>query len=165
MDVEKLVKLIKETTQVYRKGAAIETRKEEGFSVIEVYAYSHTGNSPTGDRFEKVDMHFIDVVVDKEAAARRSAELAELMKTYPDQKRLADGPSYIELAGQIGVEQETAFRLMALEKVAGLWDVMTPQTLLGKDAPRDLMQQMAGMGMINIVGLKYPTAGKVRGRV
>jgi hypothetical protein len=168
MNVDKLVELVNETTQVYRKGNPIEVRREKGasvnVSVVEIYAYPHTGEAPTGEGFEKIDMHFIDVVVNKKAAEEHDHEFAEVMKGYPDQKRLADGPSYIELAGVIGVEQETAFRLMALGKVAGLWDLMTPEILLGKDAPKDLVNQMAGMGMINVIGIRYPEAKKVKQR-
>ena len=56
--------------------------------------------------------------------------------------------SYIEVGGWIG-DQGQALTLMGLGAVLGLWKVMTPKMLPG--LPDDLMQMMAGRGMVSIM--------------
>lgn len=60
--------------------------------------------------------------------------------------RLAQGPSYIELGGWIG-DQGLAMAFMALGKILGLWDIVTPATL---GIEGDQAQQMMGMGFVMI---------------
>lgn len=54
---------------------------------------------------------------------------------------------YMELGGWIG-DQGLALMLMGLGAVLGLWKLMTPRMIPG--LPEDLVQQMAGAGMVTI---------------
>jgi|GEM_PF-1599539 hypothetical protein len=153
MDVNKLVGIIDETTKVYRKGEEVTMRQEDGLRVVEVYGYPHTTEAPSKDGFEKTDMVFVDVVVDKEKAAKHKDEFLKIIRDYPEPERLKGGPSYIELAGTIGIEQETAFRMMALGRTLGLWSVITPGTLM-RHASDEVKRELAGNGMIMISGFR-----------
>lgn len=143
MDTTKLYEILSETAVQLRKGDIVETEEKGGLEVKHVYAMPHEDEA---DRLEKVDMHFI--VVDKEKAEARRAELLDILRDYPEPDRLAAGPSYLEIGGVIG-DQGAAFMLFALGKVLGLWDVISPASL-GIDGA--LAQQMAGTGYIMITG-------------
>jgi len=56
--------------------------------------------------------------------------------------------SYIEVGGWIG-DQGVALMLMGLGALLGLWKLMTPKMISG--LPDDLVQLMAGQGMITIM--------------
>jgi hypothetical protein len=60
--------------------------------------------------------------------------------------------SYIQVGAWIG-DQGAAMGLMALGTHLGLWDLLTPMTVLGRIFDRDdpMVMQMAGMGMISII--------------
>ena len=103
-----------------------------------------------GHGYEVVDCFLKKVGVLKEKAQEFKGELAQLMQEYPLPNRLAVGPSYIELAGTIfNDDQDLAFRLMALGKTTGLWDLLTPRELgIGaEDAKR-----LASHGVVTIDG-------------
>lgn len=55
--------------------------------------------------------------------------------------------SYIELGAWVG-DQGEALTMMGLGAALGMWRLLTPNTILGKDAPADLVQQMAGAGYV-----------------
>lgn len=57
--------------------------------------------------------------------------------------------NYLELGGWIG-DQGLALTLMGLGAVLGIWKLWTPKALLGKDAPEDLVKQMAGQGFVSV---------------
>ena len=151
MNTQKLYDIIQDSTRVFRKGKAVEQRQVGNVNVVELFGYDHTSEAPSGDNFDKVDMIFVDVVVDKARAKQYRGELAELLKGYPQPERLAGGPSYIELAPNLGMEQERALRLMALGKVLEMWDVMNAKTLGMDDATA---RRMAGQGFLMISGYK-----------
>lgn len=128
MNLDKLYQILRETTFQIRKVEEIEDDQE----------------------IEKVDCHFITVGVNKIKAEAYKDKLVAILKTYPRPERLAAGPSYIEVGGEIG-DQGTAFQLFALGKVLGIWDVITPAKL-GITGPE--ADQMAGMGLVMISGFK-----------
>jgi hypothetical protein len=161
MDTQRLYKILRETTVQLRKGEVYEGTPElveqakrggdeplKGGGVLEVYAMPHENEAKPN--IEKVDMEFLVIGVDKEAAETHRAELVSILKTYPQQDRLAAGPSYIEVGAEIG-DQGAAFQLFALGKVLGLWDVITPATFGMKgDEARDA----AGKGFVMMSGFK-----------
>jgi hypothetical protein len=149
MDTEKLYQIVKDTTRVYRKGSSVEKRKVGNIDVTELFGYDHTSEAPTGDDFDKVDMVFVDVVVDRKKAEKHRADLTKILRNYPQPERLAGGPSYIELAPNLEMEQEGALRLMALGKTLGLWDVISGKTLGMDDA---MARQLAGQGFLMLSG-------------
>ena len=115
---------------------------------VHIYAMPHEAQAKDG--IEKVDCHFIVVGVDKSKAEERKNELIAILKTYPQPERLAGGPSYIEVGGEIG-DQGAAFQLFALGKVLGLWDIITPEKL-GFTGPE--ADQMAGRGFVMMSGFR-----------
>lgn len=56
---------------------------------------------------------------------------------------------YMELGGWVG-DQGDALRLMGLGKLLGLWELMTPKSMLGDLIPEELQMQMAQSGMVTI---------------
>lgn len=151
MNTQKLYDIVEDTTRVFKKGEDVEQRQVGNVDVIKLFGYEHTSKSHFGDNFDKVDMIFVDVVVDRARAEQNRGALAEQFKSYPSPERLAGGPSYIELAPNLGMEQEGALRLMALGKTLGIWDIMSAKTLGADDAAA---KQMAGQGFLMIAGYK-----------
>lgn len=62
--------------------------------------------------------------------------------------------SYLEIGSWIG-DQGLAMQLMGLGTILGLWNLMTPKML---GLPAELVQQMAGMGMVSIMAKKEDAA-------
>jgi len=141
--------IINATTQVYRKGAVVNKRRTAGVSVTEIFDYPATQDAPQGPQYEMVDMVFIDVLVDLEKASKLRGQLEATLAKYPEPDRLAGGPSYIELAPNLGVEQEGALRLMALGSALKMWDIISGKTLGMNDAET---RELAGQGMLMISG-------------
>lgn len=57
--------------------------------------------------------------------------------------------NYIELGAWLG-DQGLALMLMGLGKLLGLWELLTPITVLKLDPSDPLVMQMAGAGMVSI---------------
>lgn len=164
MNLDRLYKILAETTIQLRKGEVLEgtpelvkaaknVKAEDKFSdlpggVLEIYAMPH--ESEARPDLEKVDMEFVTIGVDKAKAEQHRTELISILNQYPNPVRLAGGPSYIEVGAEIG-DQAAAFQLFALGKVLGLWDVITPATMgfTGVEA-----RQMAGSGFVMMTGFK-----------
>ena len=93
-----------------------------------------------------------------EVSARNGAD-AETLKTLLRENKhgsfcdvdVLDGKehNYMELGGWIG-DQGMALMLMGLGAVLGVWNLLTPKTMMGKDAPADLVNQMAGQGFVAV---------------
>ena len=148
MDLDRLYKILADTTVQLRKGPAITERKAGPIAVTEIYAMPH--ESEAGPELEKVDVEFMVIGVERAKAQAHKAELISILKTYPNPERLAGGPSYIEVGGEIG-DQGAAFQLFALGKVLGLWDIITPATM-GFDG--DEARAMAGQGFVMMTGFR-----------
>lgn len=58
--------------------------------------------------------------------------------------------NYIELGAWVG-SQELALRLMGMGALLGLWQLLTPKTMFGKNATPELTEQLAGSGMVAII--------------
>jgi hypothetical protein len=158
VNLDRLYHILGETTVQLRKGEVFEGTPElveqakagdelKGGGVLTINAMPH--ESEAQSHIEKVDMELLTIGVDKAAAERHKAEVIEILKTYPN-GRLADGPSYIEVGGEIG-DQGAAFQLFALGQVLGLWKVITPKML---GATGEQARQMAGMGYVMVSGFK-----------
>jgi hypothetical protein len=147
MNLDRLYKILAATTIQLRKGPSI----IESPGVTEIFAMPHVDEMPAG--FEPVDMEFLTIGVDRAAAERNKSELVSILETYPA-GRLASGPSYIEVGGEIG-DQGAAFQLFALGKTLGLWDVVTPTTLGFEGAEA---REMAGRGLIMTTGFNLDGA-------
>jgi hypothetical protein len=145
MNLQRLHEILDRTTVQLRKGEQVTMERVGPLDVVTIDAMPH--ESEALDSLEKVDMELLVVGVDGEEAKKYRSELVSILDKYPDPKRLAKGPSYIEVGAEIG-DQGAAFQLFALGKVLGLWEVITPATLGLKERAREL----AGMGMIMISG-------------
>ncbi|HLC56464.1 MAG TPA: hypothetical protein VJJ23_04480 [Candidatus Nanoarchaeia archaeon] len=150
MQTQKLNQILEQSTHVYRKGEVLEKRQEGNVNITEFFGYPHTNEAPVNG-VDKIDMIFIDVVVDKERAEQYRNEITDILRDYPEPERLAGGPSYIELAPNLGMQQEGALRLMALGKSLGLWDILSGKTLKMND---DEARNLAGSGFLMISGYK-----------
>ncbi|MBI5065319.1 hypothetical protein HZA97_03705 [Candidatus Woesearchaeota archaeon] len=150
MDTEKLYQILQQTTTVYRKGELVEEKKVGDLVVTEVFGYPHTKEAPC-QGYKKVDLIFVDVVVDEQKALTIKEELEKILSSYPQPERLAGGPSYIELSPNCGLEQEGGLRLMALGEALGLWNVMSAKTLGLND---EMALDLAGQGFLMISGYK-----------
>ena len=148
MNLEKLYEILGTTTVMYRKGEEVEERREGSLQIIELNLMPHV--SEASSNMEKIDCHFVVVGVDKKKAEQYREELIEILNAYPQPKRLAAGPSYIEVGAEIG-DQGAAFRLFALGEVLGLWKIITPEALGFKEPEADIL---AGSGMVTIDGYK-----------
>jgi hypothetical protein len=161
MDTKRLYEILGETTIQLRKGDVVHGTPE---LVEGIKAGKELDELPGGSvsfdmmphqneakpELEMIDLEFLVIGVDRAAAERLRAELISILNTYPRPDRLASGPSYIEVGGEIG-DQGAAFQLFALGKVLGLWGVITPATfgMKGEEAKR-----AAGAGYIMISGYK-----------
>ncbi len=149
MNLDRLYAILADTTVQLRTGPEV-TRERVGIlDVTHVYAMPHVDDALP--HLERVDVVFVVVGVDKAKAERHRAELLAILATYPEPKRFAGGPSYIEVGGVLG-DQGAALQLFALGQVLGLWTVITPRTL-GFDDAVDI-RDMAGRGLVMISGFK-----------
>lgn len=105
--------------------------------------------------------HTVDMVF-FEVSAKADPDAAELHRLIEDNTKGEFGDlnpfdgsehSYIEVGGWIG-DQGLALMLMGLGALLNLWPIMTPKML--PDLPDDLVQLMAGRGIITIMPKKQP---------
>lgn len=151
MNPRKLYKIVQNSTKVFRKDEAVERKQVGNVAVTEVFGYPRTSEAPSGNGFDKIDMVFVDVVVNKIIAENYRSDLIEELRSYPQPERLRKGPSYIELAPNLGMEQEGALRLMAMGQTLGLWKVLSGKTMGMNDAET---RELAGIGFLSISGYK-----------
>ena len=150
MDLDKLYRILRETTVPLRKSEEVVEHQSGNVKVTEIFDMPH--ESQAKNSVEKVDCHFIVVGVDKVKAEGYREELTAILETYPQPERLAGELSYIEMGGVFGDQgQEVAFQLFAVGQVLGFWQVLTPE-VMGITGPT--ARQMAGAGMVTISGFK-----------
>lgn len=153
MDLDRLYKILDDTTSQLRKGEEVTEHKVGNLQVTEIFAMTHESEAKVG---VKVDMHFITILVDKEKAEKYKAELVQILKDWPSEvweqeiPKLEQGPSYIHVGGVLG-DQGLALQLFALGKVLGLWKVITPKNLGITGSRAD---EIAGSGFIMIEGYR-----------
>lgn len=162
MNLDKLYEILAETTAQLRNGPALQGtpemvayaeagdfEKPAPVGVLEIYDMP-AASDPAFEPFEKVDLHFVTIAVDKAKAEARRGDLIDILNSWPDPERLAGGPSYIDVGATIG-DQGAAFLLFALGKVLGIWNVITPALLGATGAEAD---RCAGMGFIMCSGYR-----------
>lgn len=101
-----------------------------------------------------VDVHFFSVGITSDAEGLRD-DLCKALAGFPSPERLASGPSYIELGGELG-DQGFALRLIGLGAHLGLWQAITP-ALWGITG--SVADQMAGGGMVMMSGYRAAATG------
>jgi len=86
-------------------------------------------------------------------------EMIELLKEWPSESwgqpvpPLGEEINYIT-AGGVLEDQRRAFMLFAFGKVMDWWDIMDPHTMLGMEYDDPQGRQLAGMGMVTIMGYR-----------
>jgi hypothetical protein len=128
MNRQRLSQILNETTIQLRKGDIVTEEQVGPLQVTTIDAMPHADDLKINENFEKVDMEFLFIGVDKRKAAQHKDELLAILATYPHQERLAAGLSYIEIGAEIG-DQGMAFQLFAVGKVLGFWGIISPVTL------------------------------------
>jgi hypothetical protein len=150
---EKVFSLVNETTTILRKDSdPITSERKEGNLVIhEVLGFPTASETETAENTKTIDLVFFDVAVNLDKAENNRTRFKEIIDSYPEPDRLEGGISYIQIAGTIGVEQQTALSFMALGEVLGFWKIITGKTLeLNEEESREL----AGNGFIMTNGCK-----------
>ena len=108
------------------------------------YITNHTGFAEDG-----ADVIFFKVKATNDAS---TADLTDAIRAHKGafcECDPLDGNehNYIELGGWVG-DQGLALRLIGLGAELGTWNLLTPRTMLGNDLDEDVVQQLAGIGMI-----------------
>lgn len=101
---------------------------------------------------------FVMVLAVKTAKVHEhAAEMIELLKEWPSESwgspvpPLGEGINYL-IAGGALEDQRRAFMLFAFGKIANWWDILDPHTMLGMEYDDPMGRQLAGMGMVAIMG-------------
>jgi hypothetical protein len=130
--------------------------------------------NPVQPEGHNIDVHFFKVGLDvlgfNNTPELRDSLGKELQQLVSNNKRgifttvdLLDGGehSYLEVGGWIG-DQGMALTLMGLGSLLGIWELRTPEIMLGKLCDKATKDMMAGAGMINIIVI--PKAPPMYGR-
>ena len=131
-----------------------------------IYDYCTDVNDPASVGDVVADMHFLKVKLRRhyEPGWTKPFEATpesfkQMMKAHEgafvDHLDLLDGKehSYIEVGGWIG-DQGDAMRFMGMGVLLGLFDLLTPQTMLGDHIPKEMKDELAGRGMVCIIKKK-----------
>lgn len=118
-------------------------------------------DAPDNPEKHQPDGHTADMIFYKVAAGpnAKKEELAALVRAnaygFWEEVDLFDGKehNYLELGAWIG-DQGLALMLMGLGTVLGLWQLMTPATMLGFKSDDPMAKQMAEMGFIAVQAVK-----------
>lgn len=115
--------------------------------------------SPLPDS-EKVDI-WVEVVLKPDKVREHADEMAALLKEWPTTSwgyavaPLGKEITYLVAGGVMG-DQGDALRLFAFGKLLDWWDVLEPASMLGLAKDDPFGKELAGMGMISIVGYRVP---------
>lgn len=118
------------------------------------YVIAHTERDDglgADDAVPVSDMIFFRVRAKNSPSADKLRELIKAHQGDHNQVNLFDGVehNYMELGGWIG-DQGLALTLMGLGCLLGLWQLLTPRTMLGPFLQDAMVKQMAGAGFLSI---------------
>ena len=154
MNTERVNEIIEACTQLYRK-----SRSEDGhYTEMSVMPFAAAMPSVQ----HAVDVHFYIVGVIRVRADYYKEELVDLLCGYPDREMLYAGPSYTQVAYELGSKDMT-LRLYALGEYLKCWEVITPESL-GFDG--DVADQLAkSAGLVLTTGFDPVKALRMRAKV
>lgn len=125
-------------------------------------ACGHCVDAPSKPEEKQPSGHVADMIFFK-VKAKEGANSSELKKLVQDSVEgtftninMFDGKehSFIEVGAWIG-DQGTALILMGLGSLLGLWNLLTPKTMLPTGSASDeMLKQMAGAGYITVQSKK-----------
>lgn len=110
---------------------------------------------------ELIDVFIMRIAYRTEKVHQHADEMVELLKEWPSESwgqpvpPLGEEINYMVAGGALG-DQRCALMLFAFGKLLDWWDILDPHTVLGLTKDDPLAQQMAGMGMVAILGY-HPT--------
>lgn len=108
---------------------------------------------------EMVDVFIMSIPYRIEKVHEHAAEMVELLKDWPSESwgtsvpPLGEEINYV-VAGAVLDDQGRALRLFAFGKLLGWWDILDPHSVLGLPKDNPMAQQLAGMGMVSIMGYR-----------
>lgn len=146
MNKARLMEVLNDSTCFISKGARTE-RKLPNIPVL-LWGLLLHASDPLAKSFELVDCHFVMVAVNPVQAEAHRQDFIELLESFPNQKKLQDGPSYKHIASIVG-DDMTALRVFGLGQTLGLWNVMLPDQF-GVDP--ELADEVADLGLIVTTG-------------
>lgn len=146
MDKARLLQVLANATCLISKGESTR-RKLPGIPVL-LWGLMISATDPGVDRLDQVDCQFVVVGVNREQAELHRQEFIDFLESYPEPKKLSDGPTYKHLASIVG-DDMTALRIFGLGQTLGLWNVVLPAQL-GVDP--DLADEAADLGLIVTTG-------------
>ncbi len=94
-----------------------------------------------------IDMIFFQVGAD---VSSDKTTFLELVKEECPHWLDGEEHNYLQTGGDMG-DQGIALLTMALGGLLGVWQVLTPANMFGDTVPKELLEQMTGMGMISIL--------------
>lgn len=141
------MEILRECCQEFRKTEEPITEERHGnLNVVTIHHPNSVSEMP--DVFDKrIDTHFYVVGVNTQKANEYRDEIIQIMRDYPTLDRLVQGPSYIEVGGEMG-DQGIAMTTFAVLEAIGLADIMTPAKL-GMTGPQ--ADEMAGRGFVMLI--------------
>jgi hypothetical protein len=146
MDKARLMEVLNDSTCLISKGERTQ-RKLPGIPVL-LWGLLLSASDASAQDFNLVDCHFVTVAVNPVQAEAHRQGFIELLESFPDLKRLQDGPSYKHVASVVG-DEVTALRVFGLGQTLGLWDVLLPDQF-GVD--QDSIDEAADLGLIVTTG-------------
>lgn len=146
MDKARLMVVLRDSTCLISKGDSTR-RVLPGIPVL-LWGLMLSAADPEVAQLDQVDCQLITVGVNREQAEKHRAEFIGFLESYPEPKRLADGPTYKHLASIVG-DDMTALRVFGLGQTLGLWNVVLPNQL-GVDP--EIADDAAELGMVVTTG-------------
>jgi len=99
------------------------------------------------------------VALKTDKVREHAAEMIELLKEWPSESwgqpvpPLGDEINYLVAGGALE-DQGRAFMLFAFGKILDWWDIMDPHTMLKMEYDDPQGRELAGMGMVAIMGYR-----------
>ncbi|MDO9178673.1 MAG: hypothetical protein Q7U16_10245 [Agitococcus sp.] len=121
-------------------------------SELSAYVQQHTRRNARGTSSEAADLVFFEITLSADAS---STELCTLLRSHKGEfndVNVFDGQEhgFIELGGWLG-DQGIALELIGLGSQLGLWQLLTPKTVLGADLAVELEADLAEKGLISLI--------------
>lgn len=150
-DINEWFRALTTCSLLLRKGQITTTTREGVLEVTTFDVMPHKDQLPHDPDREIIDMVLCDVAVLKSRAEAARPEIIRLLETQ-DPALWEGGPSYITIGAALG-DQGLAFKLMAVLKVLGMAEVITPMTFGVKG---ELATQVAGQGYVMLTPMHEP---------
>ncbi len=109
-------------------------------------------HQPTG---HTADLIFFKVALKPDADLEKIK--AEFLDALENAWQGGNEHSYLEIGAEVG-DQGLALMTMGLGKILGVWQLLTPRSVLGDAITEEMAQRLAGQGMVTIMSYPGPEA-------